>query len=80
MTSTGSQTDWTMAARFSADKAAKYEPHHTWPCNGSSLNTPEEDPSLLRHSGDEAEPETPRKLNKKGRNKKKRRKGKKGGQ
>ena len=80
VTSTGSQTDWTMAARFSAGKAAKYEPHHTWPCNGSNLNTQEEDLSLLRHSGDEVERETPRTLNRKSKNKKKRRKENKGGQ
>ena len=80
VTSTGSQTDWTMAARFSAGKAAKYEPHHTWPCNGSNLNTPEEDLSLLRHSGDELERKKPMKFNRRRRNKKKRRKGKKAGQ
>ena len=67
--SIGSQTDWTMAARFSACKAAKYDPQHTLPYDGPIINT-EEDLSRLKHSGDE----------KKSSNKKKRRKESKGDQ
>ena len=78
--SIGSQTDWTMAARFSACKAAKYDPQHTLPYDGPITNTQEDYLSLLRHSGDEGEQETPRTLNRKSKNKKKRRKENKGGQ